>query len=74
MIEDILLAKKSSAIPKLTTLVNFNKLDDGYIIISFFNSIDGFTKQKALIETILVDESHAQKIVNTLQEVIDKKI
>jgi len=68
-----LLSNSTSGVPKLTTAVNFNKLDNGYIVISFLSEVKP-ANQPILIETILVDEQHAQQIVNILKEVIDKKI
>ncbi len=68
-----MLGQPMSAVPKLTTIVNFNKLDNGYIIISFFSQTTP-NVSSTLIETIIVDENHAKEIVKLLQEVIDKEV
>ncbi|MBI2410750.1 MAG: hypothetical protein HYV32_02575 [Candidatus Kerfeldbacteria bacterium] len=71
--QEALLAQPMSSVPKFATNVNFNKLTNGSIIISFFTQ--AFPDAPAvLIETIIVDEQHAKDIVKILQEVIDKKI
>ncbi|OGY84320.1 MAG: hypothetical protein A3F54_03980 [Candidatus Kerfeldbacteria bacterium RIFCSPHIGHO2_12_FULL_48_17] len=69
--QEILLGQPISSIPKFSTSVNFNKLDNGNIIISFFTQTFR-TAPAVLIETIIVDQKHAEAIVKTLGEIIKK--
>lgn len=71
--QQAVLSQPMSSVPKFATAVNFNKLDNGSIIISFFSQTIP-NAPIALIETIIVDENHAKEIVKILQEVIDKKV
>ena len=67
-----LISDAEKSIPKFATVVNFNKLGNGNIIISFLaQHIQNIPP--VLIETIMVDQDHAKKIMEVLGEVIDKK-
>lgn len=68
-----MLGHATASVPKFSTAVNFNKLDNGNIVISFFSQTFP-TAPVVLIETLIVDEKHAEEIVKILQEVIDKTI
>ncbi len=64
-----ILASPEKIIPKFASSVNFKKLDNGNIILSFVVSPDG--KTGSLIETIMVDTNHATQIVKVLSNVIN---
>jgi len=58
------------SIPKYATNVKLSKLSNGDIILSFMSRADG-EGPAALIETIMVDEDHAVKIADKLNEIIN---
>jgi hypothetical protein len=62
-----ILASPEKMIPKYASSVNFKKLENGNIIMSFLVSQDG--KVGSLIETILVDTKHAKEISEVLLKV-----
>lgn len=64
------IADPINSVPKLATNVNFTKLQNGNIIISFFTKT--FPEASSvLIETIIVDKDHAKEILNILEKVIN---
>jgi len=60
------------SIPKYATNVNFSKLENGDVLMMFANKSNKDTPT-VLIETIIVNGSHAKKIVEVLANVIKTK-
>ena len=67
------LAMPEKTIPKYATNVNFSKLANGDIIMTFLSRINNGTPA-TLVETVIVDLDHAKKIVEVLDGVIKKEI
>jgi len=64
-----IMANPEKIIPKFASSVNFKKLDNTNILLTFVSSPDG--KTGSLIETIMVDIEHAKQIVEVLSKVIN---
>lgn len=65
----------NKSIPKFCTSVNFSRLKNGDIVMQFLHSSNGMENDEnnnaaVLIESIIVDKSHAEKIVEVLEKVI----
>lgn len=65
----------NKSIPKFCTSVNFSRLKNGDIVMQFLHSSNGMENNEnnnatVLIESIIVDKSHAEKIVEVLEKVI----
>ncbi|NBX49457.1 hypothetical protein EBT25_05835 [bacterium] len=61
------------SIPKFATGVNFSKLENGNIILAFLNKSSP-DSPAVLIESVIVDEDHARKILEVLTKVLNEKI
>ena len=57
--------------PKLAANVAIFKLSNGQVVLRFFSNVG--QEQNTLIETIVVDDNHALKIVEALSGVFKKK-
>lgn len=65
-----MIAEPSRNVPKFCTLVKFTSLASGEIVMQFLHSMDNVNN--ILIESIIVQEAHAKKIVETLHNVINQ--
>jgi hypothetical protein len=73
-----IIASPDKSVAKFATNVNFAKLENNDIVITFLSryaspesDTDSDNGSAVLIETIMVDAQHAQKIAETLQKVIN---
>lgn len=61
-------------IPKFSNSVSFNRLDNGDVVINFAYLPDGSNNntpdQAAIIESFVVSDGHAHKIVEVLSDVL----
>ncbi len=64
-----LISAPENTVPKYATNVNFNKLKNGDIIMTFVSRL-GESGPATVIETVIVDEDHAKKIVEILDSVL----
>ena len=61
------------SVPKFCTSVNFSRLKNGDIVMQFLHSRNNTSENNStsvLIESIIVDGKHAQKIAEVLNTVI----
>lgn len=75
------ISNSEKSIPKYATNVAISKLTNGSIIFTFIFQIPKLATEKEeagqpgnIIETIIVDDSHAQKILGALDEAIKTNI
>lgn len=65
------IGEPAKSIPKLASNVNILKQSDGKVVLRFFSKVG--PEPLTLIETIIVDEAHAHKIVEVLTGVLIAK-
>lgn len=66
----------NKSVPKFCTSVNFSRLKNGDIVMQFLHGSNGMENDEAnntavLIESVIVDKSHAEKIAEVLKKVIE---
>ncbi|MDC1205286.1 hypothetical protein N8083_00360 [Candidatus Pacebacteria bacterium] len=65
------IGEPAKSIPKLATNVNILRQSDGKVILRFFSKVAD--EPFSLIETFIIDENHAQQIVDVLSGVLKQK-
>lgn len=71
-----IISDPARSVPKYSTQVTFAKLQNGDIIMRFLSRVSQENKDNspaALIETIMVDETHATEILKVLGDILQKK-
>lgn len=68
-----LLLSPEKSVPKFATGMVVHKIDNGDLLVSFYNQSPQSDSPLVLIETIITTESHAKKIIEALQRAIENK-
>ncbi|MBI2120564.1 MAG: hypothetical protein HYT94_02995 [Parcubacteria group bacterium] len=71
-----IISDPARSVPKYSTQVTFAKLQNGDIIMRFLSRTGEENQDKTpavLIETIMVDETHAKEILKVLGDILQSK-
>lgn len=71
-----ILGDPARSVPKYSTQVTFSKLQNGDIVMRFLSRVSQESQDNSpavLIETIMVDETHATEILKVLGDILQSK-
>ena len=67
------LANPEKSIPKLSTGLGVNKIENGDLILTFFNQGSTPGSPLVMIETLIMTEKHVIQMIDALRKIIDER-
>ncbi len=68
------LISPEKSVPKFCTGIAFNKLENGDLIMTFFSQSPNKGMPPIMLETILINEDHAKRLVEALKGLVEKAV